>query len=155
MKIKLVPYKDLWIRLGLSALLAFFFEFLGEESFASVVGHWMFIPDLLAGFILVFVITSWVRFVSMRMDKKFPWNKKLLPRILLQFLLGVVVPSLFVLAYVYVYLYPVMKAYKEEVVFFEAEFPIAVLLIIFWNLVYVGYFFAAESKKEKKEPPSI
>lgn len=151
MKIKLVPYKDFWIRAGLSAIITVFFEFLGTESFHDVVNTRFFYTDLIAGFILVFIVTTFIRAVSLYLDKKYPWNKAIFPRIIYQLLIGVLLPAFFVLAYIYVYFFIVMKARNEEVVFFHAEYPIAILMIIFWNLVYVGYFFSLESKKENKE----
>jgi hypothetical protein len=151
MIIKLVPYKDFWIRIGLSLVVVFFFEFLGTESFNDAITSRFFWTDLIAGFILIFIASTFIRSVSLYLDKKYPWNKNFFPRIIYQFLAGVLLPSLFVLAYVYIYFFVIMKATKEEVVFFNAEYPIAVLLVIFWNLVYVGYFFSLESKKEKKE----
>ena len=151
MRIKLVPYKDFWIRLCLAVIVTFFFEFLGTESFHDAVNTRFFYTDLIAGFILVFIVTTFIRAVSLYLDKKYPWNKALFPRIIYQLLIGIILPTFFVLSYVYVYFFIIMNAKNEEVAFFHAEYPIAILMIIFWNLVYVGCFLSLENKKEKKE----
>mgnify|MGYP000941697744 CR=1 FL=1 len=151
MRIKLVPYKDFWIRLCLAVIVTFFFEFLGTESFHDAVNTRFFYTDLIAGFILVFIVTTFIRAVSLYLDKKYPWNKALFPRIIYQLLIGIILPTFFVLSYIYVYFFKIMNAKNEEVAFFHAEYPIAILMIIFWNLVYVGCFLSLENKKEKKE----
>ena len=81
----------------------------------------------------------------------FPWNKYLATRLIYQLIAAVVIPAIFVLAFMYTYLIVMLGFKKEEVQFFNTEFPISILFIVFWNVVYVGYFFYRESKKSNRE----
>jgi len=152
MRVTFTPYKDFWIRIGVSVLVAVFFEFLGAESVTGVIHSGQFVYDLIATFVLAFILASYIRYLSIRLDKKYPWNKTTVIRIIYQFIAGVVFPSLFSLAYIYVYMTVIIGLDKEEVAFFHSEFPIAVLLIIFWNIVYAGHFFAQEKRKQNPGP---
>jgi LytTr DNA-binding domain len=149
-------YRDFWLRLGLSLVLAFFFVFLGSDSFSNPVNGKYFITDLLAGFSLTFITTSLVNIITAYLDQQYPWNKYFVTRLLYQLIAAVVIPAIFVLAFMYTYLILMCGFKKEEVeFFFNTEFPIAVLLIIFWNVVYVGYFFYSDSKKSNRELLSL
>lgn len=149
------PYRDFWLRLGTSLLLAFFFVFLGTDSFADIIKGKYFITDVLAGFSLTFIITSSINIISAYLDKQYPWGKYFTTRLLYQLIAAVVVPSLFVLGFMYTYLIVLVGFKKEEVQFFYTEFPISVLFIVFWNVVYTGYYFYRESKKQKEELLSL
>jgi hypothetical protein len=150
------PYSDFWLRLGLSILFAFFFVFLGSDSFSNTVKEKYFISDILAGFSLTFITTSLINIITAYLDQQYPWNKYFATRLLYQLIAAVVIPAIFVLAFMYTYLIVMCGFKKEEVdFFFNTEFPISVLFIIFWNVVYVGYFFYVESKKSNKELLSL
>jgi LytTr DNA-binding domain len=150
------PYRDFWLRLGLSVLFAFFFVFLGSDSFSNTVKGKYFVADILAGFSLTFITTSLINIITAYLDQQYPWNKYFATRLLYQLIAAVVMPAVFVLAFMYTYLIVICGFKKEEVdFFFNTEFPISVLFIIFWNVVYVGYFFYRENKKSNKELLSL
>lgn len=149
------PYRDFWLRLGTAVLLAFFFVFLGTDSLADIIKGKYFVSDLLAGFSLCFIVTSVINLITAYLDKQYPWNNYFTTRLLYQLIAAVVLPALFVLAFMYTYLIVLLGFKKEEVQFFYTEFPISVLFIVFWNVVYVGYFFYRENKKQKEELVSL
>jgi hypothetical protein len=148
-------YRDFWLRLGLSVVLAFFFVFLGSDSFSNTVKGKYFVADILAGFSVTFITTSLINIITAYLDQQYPWNKYFVTRLLYQLIAAVVIPAIFLLAFMYTYLIVLLGFKKEEVQFFNTEFPISVLFIIFWNVVYVGYFFFRESKKSNKELLSL
>ncbi|MBC7872699.1 MAG: LytTR family transcriptional regulator [Ferruginibacter sp.] len=152
---KLAPYRDFWLRLTVSVLLAVFFVFLGSDSISAIVKGKYFISDLLVGFTLTFIITSSVNVITAYLDQQYPWSTYFTTRLLYQFIAAVVIPAMFVLAFMYTYLIVVLAFTREEVQFFYTEFPISVLFIIFWNVVYVGYYFYRETKKSKDELRSL
>ncbi|MFZ1258937.1 MAG: LytTR family DNA-binding domain-containing protein, partial [Chitinophagaceae bacterium] len=88
-------------------------------------------------------------------DRQYPWNKYFTTRLIYQFIAAIVLPAFFVLAFMYTYLIVLLGFKKEEVQFFYTEFPISVLFIVFWNVVYVGYFFYRETRKQKEELVSL
>jgi LytTr DNA-binding domain len=149
------PYRDFWLRLGLSVVLAFFFVFLGSDSFSNTVNGKYFVTDLLAGFSLTFIMSSLVNIITAYLDNQYPWNKYFSARLLYQLTAAVLMPAIFVLAFMYTYLIVILGFKKEEVQFFNTEFPISILFIIFWNVVYVGYFFYRENRKSSRELKSL
>ena len=149
------PYRDFWLRLGISVLLAFFFVFLGSDSITDIANGKYFVTDVLSGFILMFIITSSINIITAYLDKQYPWNKYFTTRLIYQFIAAIVLPAFFVLAFMYTYLIVLLGFKKEEVQFFYTEFPISVLFIVFWNVVYVGYFFYRETRKQKEELVSL
>ena len=149
------PYRDFWLRLGISVLLAFFFVFLGSDSITDIANGKYFVTDVLSGFILTFIITSSINIITAYLDKQYPWNKYFTTRLIYQFIAAIVLPAFFVLAFMYTYLIVLLGFKKEEVQFFYTEFPISVLFIVFWNVVYVGYFFYRETRKQKEELVSL
>ncbi|MFZ1534538.1 MAG: LytTR family DNA-binding domain-containing protein [Chitinophagaceae bacterium] len=149
------PYRDFWLRLGISVLLAFFFVFLGSDSITDIANGKYFVTDVLSGFILTFIITSSINIITAFLDRQYPWNKYFTTRLIYQFIAAIVLPAFFVLAFMYTYLIVLLGFKKEEVQFFYTEFPISVLFIVFWNVVYVGYFFYRETRKQKEELVSL
>lgn len=155
MDIPFKPYRDFWTRFFVSAFIAIFLNAFGTESISEIFSGKNFVPDVLAGFILTFIITSLINLVTSYLDIYYPWHKYMATRIIYQLITGVLIMSVFVLAYMYTYLIVIMGYRKEEITFFYTEFPISVLFIIFWNVLYVGLFFHRESKNQKKELVSL
>lgn len=149
------PYRDFWLRLGVSVALAFFFVFLGSDSIRDIVRGKYFIADLLAGFSLSFIVTSSINVITAYLDSQYPWEKYITTRLIYQLVAAVILPAIFVLSFMYTYLIVIIGFKKEEVYFFNTEFPISVLFIIFWNVVYAGYYFYRESKRHRDELVSL
>lgn len=150
-----VPYRDFWLRLSVSVLLAFFFVFLGSDSLTDIIRGEYFIADVLAGFSLTFIVTSSINVITAYLDRQYPWSQYFATRLLYQLIAAVVLPAIFVLAFMYTYLIVLLGLAKKEVQFFHTEFPISVLFILFWNGVYAGYFYYRENKKQKEELLSL
>lgn len=149
--LKLLPYRDFWLRLTVSVLLAFFFVFLGSDSIIDIVKGKYFISDILSGFFLTFIVTSSINIITAYLDQQYPWSKYFATRLIYQLIAAVVIPSTFVLGFMYTYLIVLLGFSKNEVQFFYTEFPISICFIIFWNVVYVGYYYYIETKRSKDE----
>lgn len=155
METNFVAYRDFWLRLGVSVLFSFFFVFLGSDSLIRTINGKYFIADILAGFSLSFIITTVINIITVYLDNQYPWNKYFITRLLYQFIAAVVLPALFVLGFMYTYLIVLLGFSKNDVPFFNTEFPISVLFIVFWNLVYLSYYFYRENKNQKEELHSL
>ncbi len=155
METNFVAYRDFWLRLGVSVLFSFFFVFLGSDSLIRTINGKYFIADILAGFSLSFIITTVINIITVYLDNQYPWNKYFITRLLYQFIAAVVLPALFVLGFMYTYLIVLLGFTKNDVPFFNTEFPISVLFIVFWNLVYLSYYFYRENKNQKEELHSL
>ena len=145
------PYRDFWVRFITSIVLAFFFVFIGSDSISDIINGRYFIQDTLSGFVLTFIVTSYINIITAYLDIHYSWNKFLATRLIYQLIAGVIIVAVFVLAYMYTYLIVLLGFSKTEVTFFTTEFPISILFIVFWNLLYVGYYFYRENKTQKKE----
>ncbi len=158
MSSELTPYRDFWARLITSIVISLFLTFLGSSSFADIIsitkGKY-FIPDILAGIMLVFIVTTYINIITSYLDIQYPWNKNFTTRIFYQIVAGIMIPSFFVLFYMYTYLLIIMGYKKEDVDFFYTELPIGILFIIFWNFLYVGFYFYQKSKEQKVELESL
>lgn len=143
--------RDLGVRVIISFFLSLFFLFLGSDSLTAIIRGKYFLADLVASFILIFVVTSYISLLSTYFDSAYPWTKSIGARIIYQLIAGILVPSAFVLGYMYLYLIVILGFDRSEVPFFHTEFPIAILFIVFWNLVYAGYYFYYDSRKSHAE----
>lgn len=145
------PYRDFWLRLVSSLVLSLFFIFLGSETVGDIIRNKNFVPDWIAGFALTFIVTSSINIITAWLDRLYPWNKYFTTRLAYQLVAAVFLPAIFVLGYMYTYFFMLMGYKREEVLFFYTEFPISILLIVFWNVIYVGYFFYRENRRQKEE----
>lgn len=155
MKVGFSPYRDFWVRLIVSIVLAFFFVFLGSNSVTDIVNGKYFYADVLSGFTLSFIVTTYINIITTYLDNQYPWHRFFTTRLLYQFIAGVIIAAVFVLAFMYTYLIVMLGFSKNEVTFFYTEFPISVLFLIAWNALYVGYYFYYDSKKSKAELHSL
>jgi hypothetical protein len=114
-----------------------------------------FVSDVLSGFVLSFIVTSSINIITAYLDDQYPWGKYFATRLIYQWVAAVIIPAVFVLGFMYTYLIVILGFTKEEVNFFYTEFPISILFIIFWNVVYAVYYFYRESKKHKDELLSL
>lgn len=147
-----VSYRnDLWIRVSVSLLFSLFFLFLGSDSITDILEGKYFWTDLLASFILIFTTTTYIGLLSSWLNAQYGWQSHFATRLIYQLIAGIMLPAAFVLGYMYVYLIVLLDFGRNEVTFFTTEFPISILFIIFWNALYVGFYFYAEQKKAKQD----
>ncbi len=147
--------RDFWVRIVVSLVFSLFFIFLGSDSFSGIINGVYFWADLVSSFLLIFMVISYISLLSGYFDQYYPWNSQLTTRLAYQLIAGILIPAAFVLGYMYLYLFVILGFRREEVPFFHTEFPISVLFIIFWNIVYAGYYFYQESKQSKDELLSL
>jgi hypothetical protein len=91
-----IKYKDFWFKITGSLIASEIIDALGrEESFFYRFTTRYFYTDLLGGFAIALLLWEVVRFATCYLDKKYDWIEKPVQRILLQTILGVIVPALF------------------------------------------------------------
>ncbi len=146
---------DFWLRVVISIIFSLFFIFLGTDSISAIIGGKYFWADLVSSFLLIFITTSYISILSAWFDLHYSWSNQFTTRLIYQLIAGILIPAAFVLGYMYLYLVVILGFKREEVPFFHTEFPISILFIIFWNLLYTGYYFYRESKKSKGELQSL
>ncbi|MBE9598677.1 LytTR family DNA-binding domain-containing protein [Pedobacter sp. MC2016-24] len=141
-----VRYNDLWFRIIVPVLVAHFIVMYGEEiSLFEAVLTQIYYVAMTGSILIAFLLISFVRWVYLKLDRKFDWRAKPLERAALQVLLGWVAPGLlaFLLAYVYFAIrgLRILKTY-----YLRFDYPIILVLLLLLNLYYLAYYFFAQMK---------
>lgn len=141
--------KIIWINLGGSLLLSLFFIFVGTDSLTDIFQSSQFTEDFLSSFVISFILLSYLSYCIRYLERRYSWQREFGKRIRYQLATGILLPSLFVLSAVSVYLF-ILSGYgiEEAGHFFYTEFPIAVLVIISINLAYAVWFFYQDNLKQ-------
>lgn len=143
--------KDFWIRFIFSILISFFFVFLGADSFSLIINGKHFYTDLLIAFLLTFITTSYISRVNAYLDKNYSWETLVYTRLIYQMITCILLPVLFYIFLMYIYLAVFLKLSPGDVQFFHTELPISILLVFFWNFVHVSFSFISKHTHQKEE----
>jgi DNA-binding LytR/AlgR family response regulator len=134
-------YRDLYFRIGLSLLGAHFLIAFGEkESLFELLLMWDYYRSLLFGFLIAFLLISFIRFVFLRLDKKYDWKEHTAKRAVLQSLWGVAIPAIlaFLLAAVFFAIHGINIL---KTLYLKFDFPVIVLMLVLLNMYYLAYYF--------------
>lgn len=148
--------RDVTIKLGMSLFLSLFFVFIGVPFFMMdnlVQEDKHFFKDLISVFLLNYLIITFISKLSSWLDRKYPWSSSLLKvRLPLQFLSGVLLPSLFIWIYIYLYRMLILKMHPLDMdQFSSGDFPVAILVVIFLNIYFTGLYFYRENKEKHSD----
>lgn len=139
-----VFYNDLYFRLVVSLIAAHRLVMVGKQ-FGTLEAFTKpsYYPTILINFGIAFIIASTVRFVTIKLDRNYPWYENTLFRTFLQIAFGIVLVS--ILAFFLVFGY--FLAFSQDIfasTYLDYEFPFSVVLIIALNFYYVAYYFAVQ-----------
>lgn len=148
--------RDVTIKLGMSLILSTFFIFIGVpfSMIDNVISEDKdFFKDLLSVLLLIYIIITYIGWLSKWLDKKYPWGASLMKeRLALQFSLGIVLPSIFVWIYIYLYRLLILKMVPLEMEQFSSgDFLVAILVVIFINMYFTGLYFYRLSKERHSD----
>jgi len=134
-------YNDTWAKIAGSLLFAWFIDSIGRpESTLQLMLQPYFYIDLLTGFIISFIIWEFTARIIYWLDRKYDWSEKTVPRIFMQFLFCVLVPSL--MAFLLTFL--LFETVWDQDIFdswIYTEYPMAIVLILLVNIYYLVYYF--------------
>jgi len=139
-------YNDLYFRLIISLLAAHFIVVFGEKpSWAELLLNPNYYISVAGSFIIAFIVVTFVRWLTSRLDRKYDWIQQPIQRAGLQILLVLVVPSIaaFFLATLY---FITLGVNILETVYLRFDFPVVVLLLIVLNAYYISYYFYLRTK---------
>jgi DNA-binding LytR/AlgR family response regulator len=149
-------YHDFWFKIVGSLVASEIIDTLGrEESFFYRFTTSYFYMDLLGGFVIALLLWETVRFATRYLDKKYDWMEKSVQRILLQTILGVIVPALlsFFLTFAY------MKfAYNQDIFktsWLYNEYYAVILIILLINIIYFTWWLYLKWKKQPGHTSSL
>jgi hypothetical protein len=144
-------FKTQWPKVSGALLIAHFIEALGrEETFWELILQPYYFRDVASGFVIALTIWEFISRISNYLDARLGWFERPLERILLQFGCGVVVASFFMY---------ILVGLQFKFIFGESilagewllyEFPVAVVFIIFVNIIYFTTYVYSRSVQFEK-----
>jgi len=162
-----LKYNDLHLRIIGSVIGAHIFTVYGEPESSL---EWFFKKDYYPAFALslfiAFILTSYIHYLTTRLDRKYDWQHHTIKRVLLQLLFGVAVPALFAFLVTGLYL-RVRDVNILKTTYISHDFQYLQLLLILINAYYLAHFLylrwqQAEQKavslpvtEEKATPPQM
>lgn len=144
-------YRDFWVRIFVSVLAAHFILALNEpENFIELLQLPGYLPLLLQNWLLVFLIFSCVRSITIVLDKDFPWAGKFTTRIFFQVFFGMGVPIFLCLMFASLY-FSHHDMNMADTGYMKLEFWFSILFIALLNAFY-GFYHFAFIKPDSKHP---
>lgn len=123
-----------------SLLLAQLLIGLNNDPFLELIFQPGYYIDLLGVSASVFLVWFTIRSITIRLDRRFPWELRFSQRLLYQVLFGVGGVALLGLALAMGHFTFVIRQDIREGTFFIYEYPISILIILLINTFYFAYY---------------
>lgn len=123
-----------------SLLLAQLLIGLNNDPFLELIFQPGYYIDLLGVSASVLLVWMAIRSITIRLDRRFPWELRFLQRLLYQLLFGVGGVALLGLALAMGHFTFVIRQDIREGTFFIYEYPISILIILLINAFYFAYY---------------
>lgn len=149
-----IVYNDLYARLLITLFGAHYIVSFGEpESFFELVLMWDFIRSLLYSWSIAFILITLIRWITLKLDKRFNWQERTIVRLLLQSLFGIAALSLvaFLLAALYFDWHNINILNTEYLTF---DFPLILLMLTLINVYYFVYYVFVSWRQSKNTESS-
>ncbi len=136
-----VRYNDISLRIISSVLAAHFIVVYGvQKTFFQILLTPIYYVAMAASITIAFILITFVRWVYIRLDRKFDWVIRPVERTGLQILLGMIAPG--ILAFILAFIYFSLRGMNIlKTLYLRFDYPIILLLILFLNLYYLAYYF--------------
>lgn len=148
---KTTKYPDFWFRLFGSLFFSHLVETLGRNvSIAEQLLTRDYWYALLTGWLIAFLLWTFISVVSSRLDDRFDWLATTMPRLAWQLLLGIFLPALLVFFLSWL---QVKILFDQDIIengYHLTEFPFSVLIITLINGVYFAWYLY---KRVNETPP--
>lgn len=141
-----IEYKDTPFRIITSVLAAHFIVMYGIETpFFRVIVAPVYWIAMAGSVTIAYILITVVRSISIRLDRKYDWEEKRLERVLLQFLLGFLIPGIiaFLLAFVY---FSLRGKNIFDTLYLRIDYPIILVLLAALNAYYYTYYIVVKLK---------
>ena len=144
-----VKYKDFWFKIFGCLLASYIIDALDrQETIFERLSSKYFYIDLAGGFVIALILWEFVRFITRYLDKRLSWSEQPVKRLVLQLLLGVVLPSL--LSFVFTWIWMGL-AYDQDIFrtsWLNNEFYTVILIILLINLIYFTWWLYLNWKQQ-------
>ncbi len=146
MKTKKALISDSWMFFYVYPLLAILVVHIGNEnSFAQLISIPSYYSDLVLAICCSYLLGLYVKYLVFWMNKKYPWHQRPKSRILIQFMLGIVLPTSILLIVELVYL-SLLNIKLEDSSIFYLELPLILIFCLLINLIYIALNYHQLSK---------
>jgi hypothetical protein len=140
-----VKYRDTWLKIIGCLFIAHFIDVLGKnETTWQLLRQKSYYIETGSGFVIAFLICEYISCVVRWLDKTHDWTKKLVSRLVLQIICGVIVSGLFVYILVYLQFRFIFNEPGIDKDWLLNEFPVTIVFIFVVNMLYTGYYFFAQ-----------
>ncbi|HLL96437.1 MAG TPA: LytTR family DNA-binding domain-containing protein [Spirosoma sp.] len=137
-----------------SVLIGYFFVAVGTgEGVFELLSNPMHLRDLLGASLMTAVVWLCVRIITIWLDRRYDWFEQPLRRITAQLLLGVGLSVSVSLGMALVYFPLVVGQPIAESNYPIYEFPISVLFIVGFNVLYLGLYLYQKARKSTTPAP--
>lgn len=137
---KKVKYRDLPFLIIGSLLLAQLLIGLNNRPWVELLFFPSYYVDLLGVSASVFVVWYAIRTITIRLDRKFPWEVRFSQRLVYQLIFGVGLMALLGLILAILHFAFIIQEDIRQGSFFAYEYPVSILLIILMNAYYFAYY---------------
>ncbi|MFN7118835.1 MAG: LytTR family transcriptional regulator DNA-binding domain-containing protein [Saprospiraceae bacterium] len=137
---KKVKYRDLPFLIIGSVLIAQLLIGLNNRPWVELLFFPSYYVDLLGVSASVFVVWYAIRTITIRLDRKFPWELRFAQRLLYQLLFGVGGMALLGLVLALLHFAFVIREDIRQGSFFAYEYPVSILIILLINAFYFAYY---------------
>lgn len=144
-------YRDWMVRLILSLLAAHYVLAINEpEPFLEFIQLQAYPPLLLQNWLIAFLVFSLIYKITQRLDRKFSWLDDLIQRLLLQILLGFLIPSFILFFFAYLF-FLINGIDMLETTYLKLEWWFSILFVILVNCYYIIQYFMRYVLFEKRD----
>ncbi len=145
-----IRYNDFWLRIIASVIAAHFIVVYGvEKSLFQVLLTPIYYVAMAGSVTIAFILITVVRWIYIKLDRRFDWLQRPVERTGLQVLLGLVAPG--ILAFILAAIYFALRGMNIlHTLYLRFDYPIILLLILFLNLYYLAYYFYARMRIAEK-----
>lgn len=129
-------YRDRWIQLVCIPAITLFSYYL---TYNNIRFNWLLAYELLSDSLKIFIVWQVIKKVIVALDKRYPWHRGLVWRLLLQLPLTCLagIGALTLLVYME---YALVRPYRLEH-YFDFDVIIALIFILLSNAIYVGLYY--------------
>lgn len=124
----------------IAAIIAIFFVFLGTDSLIETAKGKYFLADLCMAFLTAFALLLYLGLLTRYVYHKKTGSGKWL-KLGYQFAGGVLIPAVLIFVVFNIYLVQILGFSMKDVTFLVYEFPIAVILLLVLNAIFIGYHY--------------
>jgi hypothetical protein len=154
----LLRYKDFLARIIMSAIGAFLIVINGTHrtNLVGLISNPHFLYAMVSSFLIALMITALVRYVTLKLDRRIPWDTQLVQRLIAQVLFGIIAVMLVCIVAVTIYFLgmgiftgPRKSWWIFNTTWFQVNSLPVLLMITIVNVYYYIYYQLAVHKSGK------